>query len=101
MDYIAFYNLQQKRTSSSPINLKLKFSKTGSKTGLKKTPLIKASIPRIGVIIECPQNLLFHDACDIILMSQMAVREMVDHNHDHEQPITLQKDPFYQHFLEK
>ena len=30
-----------------------------------------------GVIIEWPPNGLFHDARDVILTSQMAVREMV------------------------
>ena len=36
---------------------------------------------REGVIIECPLKWQFHDACDAIIASQMAIREMVDHDH--------------------
>ena len=39
--------------------------------------------PREGVIIECPLNHLFHDACDIILTSQNDVRQLDD---DDDQP---------------
>ena len=34
--------------------------------------------PREGVIIECPQNGLFHDARDLILTSRMAPRDLAD-----------------------
>ena len=34
-------------------------------------------IPREGVIIECSQNDLFYNACDVILTSQMAISETV------------------------
>ena len=38
---------------------------------------------REGVIIECPQNDLFHNACDMIIASGMAVRELdYDDNDD-------------------
>ena len=37
---------------------------------------------REGVIIEWPLNGQFHDARDVILTSQIDVREMVDHDHD-------------------
>ena len=33
---------------------------------------------REGVIIECPLNGQYHNALDVILMSQTDVREMVD-----------------------
>ena len=48
-----------------------------------------------------PSKWDFHDARDVILTSQMAVREMVDHNHDHKRPMTLQKDPFLSQFFRK
>ena len=34
-------------------------------------------LPREGVIIECPQNDLFHNVVTVILKSQMGVSEMV------------------------
>ena len=71
------------------------------KTNLLEKQELCHSISRKGVIIKCPQNGLFQDACDVILTSRMAIREMVDPNPDQEWPMTLQKDPFYQHFLEK
>ena len=49
--------------------------------------------------MECPQNGLFHDAGDVILTSQMAIREMADH--DYERPMTIQKDPFLSTFFGK
>ena len=36
-----------------------------------------------GVIIECPQNGLFHNLVTVILMSRTAVSQMVDHDHEH------------------
>ena len=41
-------------------------------------------ISREGVIIEWPLNGHFHDAGDVILTSRIDVREMVDHDHDHD-----------------
>ena len=40
--------------------------------------------PREGVIIEWPPNKHFHDVVIDILTSRTGVREMVDHDHDHE-----------------
>ena len=34
--------------------------------------------PRVGIIIECPLNGLFHDLMNIIITSQVAISEMVD-----------------------
>ena len=34
------------------------------------------SIARKGVILECPQNALFHDLRDIIIPSQMAISQI-------------------------
>ena len=45
-------------------------------------------------IIECPQNGFFHGVLTIILTSTMADSEVVDHDYDQEQPITL-KRPFF------
>ena len=33
--------------------------------------------PRVGVINDCPQKDLFHDPCDVIIMSRMAISEVV------------------------
>ena len=41
-------------------------------------------LPRVGIIIKYPQNGLFHDLVNIILMSQMAVSEMANNNNDNE-----------------
>ena len=40
--------------------------------------------PREGVNIEYPQNGLFHDLCDVISWSQMAIREMANGDDDHD-----------------
>ena len=40
----------------------------------------------------------FHNACDVILTSQIDIREMVDHDHDHDISSERQK---CRHFLIK
>ena len=35
-------------------------------------------IPRVIIIIDFPQKDLFHNRCDIIILSQMAVSDLVD-----------------------
>ena len=39
--------------------------------------------------------------CDHYLTPQMAISEMVDHNHNHEWPMSLQKDSFLKTFFGK
>ena len=39
------------------------------------------SQPREGVIIECPQNGLFHNLVTVILTPQTAISEMINHDH--------------------
>ena len=53
---------------------------------------------RVRIIIECPQNGLFHYRRDIIIMSRMAVGKMVDDNDNDDLTTFLWK---FQHFLEK
>ena len=43
---------------------------------------------REGAIIECPQNGLFNNLVTVILMSQTAIKEMVDH--DQEWPLVVE-----------
>ena len=38
--------------------------------------------PRKGVIMECPQNDLFHDPRDVILSSPTAIKELDDDDDD-------------------
>ena len=48
-------------------------------------------VPRVGVIIDCTQNNLYHDARDIIITSQMAVRELDndEDNDDDKHPLVV------------
>ena len=46
---------------------------------------------REGIIIECPQNGLFHDACEVILSSRTGVSEMVEGDDDAAWPLGVQK----------
>ena len=52
--------------------------------------------PRVGIIIECPLNGLFHDLVNIILTSRTADSEMVNYDNDNDWPLVKSKD---QHFL--
>ena len=47
----------------------------------------KTYITREGVIIKCTLNGLFHDACDIIITSQMAIRELDDDDDNDKQTL--------------
>ena len=52
------------------------------------------SLPRVGVIIDCPQcpqNDIFHDPLGVIITSRMAIRKVVDHDHDHEWPLLVRE----------
>ena len=51
------------------------------------------------MIIECPQNDLFHDPCDVILTSQASVRELGDDDDD--RTLVSPKDPFKSTFFGK
>ena len=55
-----------------------------------------SSLPREGVIIECPLKWQFHCARDIIITSQMAISVLV--NNDNDWPLLGSK---YQYFWEK
>ena len=45
------------------------------------------SNPRVGVIFHCPQNDLYHNRCDIIITSQMAVSDMANYDDDNVQTL--------------
>ena len=40
--------------------------------------------------MDCPQNGLFNNLVTVILTSQIAISEMVDHDHDHEWPLVVE-----------
>ena len=46
-------------------------------------------IPKEGVIIECPQNGLFHDLMNVILTSWAAVSEMINDYGYHKRPLVF------------
>ena len=61
------------------------------KTGLQPVSgLVDRFTSRDGVIIGCPQNGLFQDLVNVILMSRTGDSELVDHDQDHERPLLIQ-----------
>ena len=44
---------------------------------------------RVGVSDLCPQKYLFHNSCDVIITSQMAVSELVDNGNDNVLPLAI------------